>query len=170
MTVPPADERTMRPNLHRQPTFKQKALFWIIIVPIFAWIGRDGIRSQTQLNPNQFKLAPPLTSNLVAANALLSQSSDGSYLIPLPVLPPGTNQTVTVTIWAINVFKNTNLQQGGRDYNIDPLNPSRFIPTAGWLTSDTVQVQYWAVAKSGPGLASASLNLAKKSWIRRVFR
>jgi len=55
---------------------RQRLIFWLILVPIFAYCGRDGLRGQTQLNPRN---TPWQQVNLDAC--------------AVPVIPPGTAGT-----------------------------------------------------------------------------
>jgi hypothetical protein len=126
--------------------------------------------AQTLLDPNQIRLNLPPVSAIIRAEALVPQSPDGSYMLPIPVFPPGTNQSVTVTIWAINVFRNTKLQQGGADYNMDPVNGFRFIPSTAWLPSDAVLVDYWSGTKAPISLPAMSTGTKSPTPMQKLGR
>jgi hypothetical protein len=110
----------MRPDLHRSPIFKRKALFWLILVPLFAYFGRDGIIAQTQLDfVTQVKNAPSVVmiqrSVCCSGMELYTLSfSDGSQRImvgipddgnisksarwiPVPITPAGTSRGTAVS-------------------------------------------------------------------------
>jgi hypothetical protein len=125
---------------------------------------------QTLLNPNQIRLNLPPVAAIIRAEALVPQSPDGSYMLPIPVFPPGTNQSVTVTIWAINVFRNTKLQQGGSDYNMDPVNGFHFIPATAWLPSDAVLVDYWSGVKAPISLSATSTSTKSPTAMQKLGR
>jgi len=139
---------------------------------------------QTQINPNQIKRPSPGTRQLIWSEMLTQQLPDGSYLLPLPVAPPGTTQTI-VTLGP-TVFRNTQRQTPGSDYTLSP-DLSRLIPVTPWLSTDGVLVDYWFVINNGPTLAAPSLptfpipldasrygpvtiHQAKPSWLRRLVQ
>jgi hypothetical protein len=127
-------------------TTSHSTLFWMAIIASIGWILLAIGNSQTRIDPNQIRLNLPPVAAVIRAEALVPQSPDGSYKLPIPVTPPGTNQSVTVTIWAVNVFRNNVKQNGGSDYNFDPANGFHFTPSTAWLPSDAVLVDYWSGA------------------------
>lgn len=126
--------------------------------------------AQTHINPNQINMRLPGVAAVIRAEALVPQSPDGSYLLPIPITPPGTNQSVTVTIWAITVYRNTARQTGGTDYNMDPANGFHFIPSTAWAPSDTVLVDYWSGVKPAVPLPQRMPNTNTPSPMRRLGR
>jgi hypothetical protein len=125
---------------------------------------------QTLLNPNQIRLNLPPVSAIIRAEALVPQSPDGSYMLPIPVFPPGTNQSVTVTIWALTVYRNNARQNGGTDYNMDPANGFRFIPSTAWLPSDTVLVDYWSGTNAPISLPATSTGTKSPTPMQKLGR
>ena len=151
--------------------------FWLIVVPIFAWYGRDGVRAQTQLNPGQIRTPAPGIRELIWSETIASQLPDGSYLLPIPVTPPGTTQSI-VTMGP-TIFRNNLKQTSGTDYTVILSSPARFVPSTPWTPNDIVLVEYWSVVNNGPTQASPSLPLIfagtpapqpRKSWIRRILK
>jgi hypothetical protein len=148
-------------------------VLWLIVIAALVW---DGTRAQTLLNPSQIRMQAP-TGALISGEALLSQSPDGSYLIPLPVVPTGTtNSAIRITVWALNIFRNNQKQDGGTDYNMDPQIGGRFIPVTPWLPTDTVMVDYWTAATSVSTASVATPAVSappapmRKTWIRRLLK
>ncbi len=135
----------------------ERRLFWLILVPIFAWCGRDGLRGQTTINPNQIRTAQPATRELIWSEIIATQLADGTYLVPVPVAPPGTTQSI-VTLGP-TLFRNNGRQNQGTDYTISATDPARFMPVSPWSRFDTVLVEYWAVINGGPTQAAPGITL-----------
>jgi hypothetical protein len=130
---------------------------------IFALFG------QTHINPDQINMSVSGSGAVIRCEALVSQSPDGSYMLPIPVPPPTTNQAFTVTLWAITVARNNVQQNAGKDFNMDPTNSFRFIPATPWLPTDTVVADYWSGVRGPQTLATTRPIGKPKPMIKNLF-
>lgn len=93
-----AGTRISHSKLFRQHEFKFKAVFWLILVPLFAFFGSDGTRAQTKLSLS--KQVSPLPSIVVVQYATCTglpackgmeyaqfKMSDGSTRGPFWLIP-----------------------------------------------------------------------------------
>jgi hypothetical protein len=105
----------------------------------------------TQISPSQIKSPGPSSKQIIWYEFVGIQSPDGSYFLPLPLAPPGSNQNMVIMGPAI--FRNNTRQNQGADFTINP-TLSIFLPSIPWAPTDAVLVEYWAVVNGGPTQAS----------------
>jgi hypothetical protein len=132
----------------------RKALFWLVLVPLFAYFGRDGLRAQTQLNPNQIRSPGPSSKQIIWYEFVGIPNQNGSYFLPVPLAPPGSNQNMV--IMGPTIFRNNARQNQGSDYTI---SAGIFLPSIPWAPTDAVLVEYWAVVNGGPTQAAPGITL-----------
>jgi hypothetical protein len=133
-----------------KPRLKALAILACQCAVIVCGFGQT-LYSPTQISPAQIKSPGPSAKQIIWYEFVGTQSPDGSYFLPVPIAPPGSNQNMVVIGPAI--FRNNARANQGTDFTINPALGS-FLPSTPWAPTDAVLIEYWAVVNGGPTQAS----------------